>query len=79
MGPRRGRRDMTIGEAREWALECEAGDYLVEYEDDGLDEASDPGSRCGFGDDELDAIGRILSDRGMKLEADDVGLVAVEV
>lgn len=66
----------SLADARVWALEAEAGDYLVEYEEDGLDEVSDPGSRCGFGDDELAEIDAILARRDLRLVADDCGLVA---
>lgn len=67
---------MELQEAIEWARECDAGDYLVEYSDDGLDDVSDPGSRCGFGDDELAEIERVLRGRDMTLSADDTGLAA---
>jgi hypothetical protein len=70
---------MTMAEVGEWVRDVEAGEYLVEYEDTGLTAEQDPGSRCGFGDDELDQISRWLGERGLKLEADDVGLVVVEV
>lgn len=67
---------MSIGDARTWALQAEAGDYLIEYDDDGLTAETDPGSRCGFGDDELAEIERILRDRDLTLRADDTGLCA---
>jgi hypothetical protein len=62
---------MSMQEARKWAKQAEAGEYLAEYED-----VSDSGSRCGFGDDELDEIARILRRRDLRLVADDRGLVA---
>jgi hypothetical protein len=69
---------MTMAEARAWALEASEGEYLVEYEDTGMKAEEDPGSRCGFDDQQLDELGRILRARDLKLTADDVGLV-VEV
>lgn len=70
---------MSRQEALVWARdEAEAGDYLAEYDDDGLDADSDPGTRCGYDDETLDAVGRILRDRGLRLGTDDVGLVAEE-
>lgn len=62
--------------AYQWAATAEAGDYLAQYADDELDDVSDPGSRCGFGDDELARVEEILGDGGLTLTADDVGLVA---
>jgi hypothetical protein len=64
---------------RAWARTAEAGDYLRTYEDSGLSAYEDPGSRCGYDDRELDETRRILADRDLRLEADDVGLVAVAV
>ena len=69
---------MTMSEAVAWARAAEAGDYLVEYEDTNMTAEEDPGSRCGFGDDELAEIERILRERDLSLEVDDVGLVAQE-
>jgi len=62
--------------AREWAASASAGDYLVEYEDTGMTAEQDPGSRCGYDDQQLDEIRRILAGRDLTLEADDRGLVA---
>lgn len=31
-------------------------------------EVSDPGSRCGYGDDTLDQIERVLRERGLTLD-----------
>lgn len=67
---------MTLTDAISWARTADAGDYLIHYEDTGLSAEEDPGSRCGFGDDELDAIRASLRGRGLTLEADDRGLVA---
>ncbi len=67
-----------LAAALEWAGTADAGDYLVRYEDTGMTDRDDPGSRCGYGDDELDAIQRELSPRGLMLQADDVGLVAAK-
>lgn len=70
---------MTKQEAIEWARGAEEGEYLIEYEDTGLSAAQDPGSRCGFDDAELDAIRCELARRDLSLEADDQGLIAVEI
>jgi hypothetical protein len=67
-----------LREALDWARTAEPGEYLAEYDGDGFDDRSDPGSRCGYGDDELDAIDTELSKRGITLAADDTGLVARE-
>lgn len=68
---------MDMHDARIWALTAEAGEYLIEYDDDDCPPADeDPGSRCGFGDDELDELGRMLRQRDLKLVADDCGLCA---
>lgn len=67
---------MELREAIEWAQECEAGDYLIEYEDCDSTPEEDPGSRCGFDDQELDAIRSVLRGRDMTLSADDRGLLA---
>jgi hypothetical protein len=68
---------MDMHDARKWALTAEAGEYLIEYDDEDCPPAEDdPGSRCGFGDDELAAIERILRDRDLTLRADDTGLCA---
>lgn len=69
----------SMTEAREWAMTAEAGEYLVEYDDDDLDDVSDSGSRCGFDDQQLAEIEYILGDRDLKLTADDRGLVAEAV
>ena len=71
---------MTRQEALAWARdEAEAGEYLAEYENDGLDAESDPGSRCGYEDETLDAVGRVLRERDLRLSTDDVGIVVEEV
>lgn len=67
-----------------WTTTCEAGEYLCEYDDtddegDDLYPEPDSGSRCGRDDQELDEINSMLSRRGLTLEADDRGLVAVAV
>jgi hypothetical protein len=69
---------MSREEALAWAREAEAGDYLHEWEDDGLDEVSDPGSRGGYDDETLDSVEDVLRERDLTLRADDCGLV-VEV
>ena len=63
----------------QWAETCSAGQYLTTYEDDGLDDVSDHGSRCGRDDAALDAIKRTLRRRDLRLVADDRGLVAEAV
>lgn len=70
---------MSLSDALYWARDTEAGDYLIEYEDSGLSDEEDPGSRCGFDDRELAEIERVLGERGLKLVADDCGLAAAEV
>lgn len=71
--------EASLTDALDWALDCDAGDYLVEYSETGLTDTEDPGSRCGYGDDELDAIRRVLAERDLTLVADDRGLVAQAV
>lgn len=66
----------TLAEALTWASTATAGDYLVYYEDTGLTHDKDPGSRCGYADSELDAISKALRKRDLRLDADDVGLIA---
>lgn len=68
----------SVPSALRWAATAVAGEYLVKYEDTGLTDSEDPGSRCGYGDDELDAIRRELGKRDLTLAADDCGLVAQE-
>jgi hypothetical protein len=70
---------MSREDALSWAREAESGDYLDEYEDDGLDAESDSGSRCGYDDETLDAVERVLRERGLALRADDCGLIVEEV
>ena len=64
----------TTADLMTWARTATAGEYLARYEGDGLDDVSDSGSRCGYGDDQLDAVGRILRGRDLCLSADDRGL-----
>lgn len=59
----------------QWACTAKAGDYLDVY--DRLDDTSDVGSRCGRSDEEIAEIKAELRKRGLVLEADDRGLVAV--
>jgi hypothetical protein len=66
---------MTLTQAIKIAKSADAGDYLIEYADTGLTDAEDPGSRCGFGDDELAEIEQVLARRGLSLRADDEGLL----
>jgi hypothetical protein len=67
---------MGLEWALEWAEECEAGDYLAEYESCGVAAEDDPGSRCGYSDPELSAVESTLRARGYSLVADDCGLCA---
>ena len=66
----------SLADALAWASTAVDGEYLVHYEDTGMTDAEDPGSRCGYGDDELDTIRRALAKRDLTLTADDRGLVA---
>lgn len=68
-----------IASAMRWARAAVQGDYLITYEDSGLTDDEDPGSRCGFDDAELAEIEAELRKRGLTLLADDVGLYAQEV
>lgn len=68
--------EADINEARAWARSAEDGDYLVEYEDTGMTDVEDVGSRCGYDDFELAEIESILRARDLTLRADDVGLQA---
>ena len=65
--------------AAKWAQTAEPGDYLRTYEDAGGSDVSDPGSRCGYDDQQLDEANRILAERNLTMQADDTGLVAVEI
>jgi len=67
-----------VRDALLWAAAAAPGEYLIEYEDTGLTDAQDPGSRCGYDDRELDQIRAALRTRGLTLAADDRGLVAGE-
>lgn len=58
----------------DWARDCRAGDYLLNWSLMPIE--IDPGNREGRTDEELDAIKRELSGRGLRLEADDQGMVA---
>ena len=69
----------AITDARTWAHTADAGDYLITYAASGMTHEQDPGSRCGLGDDALDAIEAILRARDLTLTADDRGLVAEAV
>ena len=66
----------TLTALRTWASTAAAGDYLARYEDSG-DDVSDPGSRCGYSDEQLHAMREVLGERGRRLESDDVGLRVV--
>jgi hypothetical protein len=72
---------MSHSELGTWSETVTEGEYLASYEDDDLDEVSDPGSRCGYDDATLAQVRSWLGERGMTIEADDRGLcvVAVEV
>lgn len=66
---------MSLTELTKWARQADAGEYLVEYENTGITDIEDPGSMCGYGADELDAVKAELAMRDLSLEADDRGLV----
>lgn len=59
----------SMVEARVWAEDAKAGDYLARYSDD-------EDARCGYDDAELDEISYRLRGRGLRLVADDRGLRA---
>lgn len=67
---------MTLTDAIHWTRTAEAGDYLITYEDSGLTHEEDPGSRCGFDDQELAQIELAQRQRDLALGADDRGLRA---
>lgn len=67
---------MTLAEAIRWARTAAAGDRLIDYDETGLTDAQDPGSRCGFDDAELADIEAVLRHNDLTLTADDRGLVA---
>jgi hypothetical protein len=69
----------NLTDALAWARTAEAGEYLVEYEDTGMTDVEDPGSRCGYSDADHWEINRVLGRRNMMLVADDRGLVAQSV
>lgn len=70
-----GARDMTA--SREWARQADAGEYLIKYATCGVDESDDTGSLCGYGEEEIAQLGNILDARGLRIEANDVGLIVV--
>ena len=69
----------SLTSALAWARTAEAGEYLVEYEDTGMTDAEDSGSRCGYDDAEIAEIRDMLWRRSLRLVADDRGLVAQAV
>lgn len=68
----------TLSDAVAWALVALPGEYLIRYADSEFTDAEDPGSRCGYGDEELDAIRAALRSRGLALGSDDLGLLATQ-
>jgi hypothetical protein len=72
---------MSRSELGVWSETVAKGEYLALYEDDDLDEVSDPGSRCGYDDATLAQVRSWLGERDLTITADDRGLcvVAVEV
>ena len=60
-----------MGESRTWARIARPGQYLAKYSEYSGD---DHGSRCGYADDQLAELGRILRTRGLRIEPDDRGL-----
>lgn len=71
--------EASLTKAIKWARSAKDGEYLVEYKDTGMTPAQDPGSRCGYGDQELASIDLELRERDLRLIADDRGLVAQAV
>lgn len=69
----------SLTDAITWARSAEAGEYLARYADDGLTAGTDPGSRCGYSDEQLADVERVLAKRDLRLTADDRGLVATAV
>lgn len=69
-------RPMTLGDALRWAKTADHGDYLITWEESGLTDHEDGGSRAGFDDMELDEIGNVLARNNLTLLADDNGLYA---
>lgn len=65
-------------DASVWAKSATAGEYLVRYSEGDSTPETDPGSRCGYDDRELDDARRVLRSRGLRLETDDRGILAVE-
>lgn len=69
----------SLTTALSWARTAEVGEYLVEYEDTGMTDVEDPGSRCGYSDAELSEVQQVLGRRDLLLVPDDRGLVAQAV
>ena len=67
---------LAAADACAWARGAEAGDHLIDWDESGLEAYEDTGSRAGLDDPTLDDVNRILSGRGLRLEATDEGLVA---
>lgn len=61
--------------AKQAVVVLNVGDYLAYFTD--TPDNSDPGSRCGYCDQELDEIRRGLLQRGLRLQSDDIGLIVV--
>jgi len=72
-----GARDMTA--TRQWALNANAGDYLIQYATCGITAEDAPGSLCGYAEPEIAQLDAILSSRNMALRADDIGLVVSDI
>jgi hypothetical protein len=69
----------SLSKALHWARNAEDGDYLVDWDETGMSDQDDPGSRAGYDDDELDQIRNALEKNDLTLEADDVGLRATSI
>lgn len=67
---------MTAADACAWARGAEDGDHLIDWDESGLEAYEDTGNRAGLSDPTLDDVRRILSGRGLRLEATSAGLVA---
>lgn len=67
---------MTIQELERWAMSsAKVGDYLALYEDCDEDCRREGDSRCGYSDNHLDVVKRILGSRKLMLGTNDRGLV----
>jgi hypothetical protein len=69
----------TNVEMRSWALAADDGEYLAEFSDTPLPAGCvDDGSRCGYSDEQLAEVSRLLTRRNMRLVTDSRGILAVQ-